>query len=317
MFQDEYRTAASTSRMANMEINPELLIPNQYRFIPGEDTSLSHEAYLHLLAGGNISTSQIFSFSFEPLSCHMVIYSYGGGGRLGSLGSSQALSEGTMTVFDCRNGFTLQSVMLPWNFKIFFIQGESMSLFAPSLGNKCSYEIPEHSPLLMDLYNLFSIPDYYTGIHLLKMHSLLTNLLCSLCIASKDSTTPELPDIPHYLVEMKDYLDHHYDHPLTLSHFEDMLGISKYRLCREFSSCFGSAPLHYLGIRRLERAKEMLLSSDRNVHEISSIIGYDNVNHFINMFKKYTGITPGGFRQKALAAQPVLHCPAPQMSPEA
>lgn len=53
----------------------------------------------------------------------------------------------------------------------------------------------------------------------------------------------------------------------------------------------------------------MLLTTDWTIHEISSKVGYDNVNHFINLFKKNTGLTPGAFRQTVLAEQPALRSP--------
>ena len=58
----------------------------------------------------------------------------------------------------------------------------------------------------------------------------------------------------------------------------------------------------------MEAAKKMLLTTDNTVHEISSKVGYDNVNHFINLFKKENGVTPSVFRQKALKDQSASHC---------
>ena len=109
---------------------------------------------------------------------------------------------------------------------------------------------------------------------------------------------------------MKDTFDHHYADPFSLDIYQDRYHISKYRLCREFSAQFGEPPLRYLNEKRLETAKKMLLTSDLNVQTISSLVGFDNVNHFINLFKKYVGTTPNAFRQTVQADRPVLHSPA-------
>ena len=57
------------------------------------------------------------------------------------------------------------------------------------------------------------------------------------------------------------------------------------------------------------RGKKILLTTDFSIHEVSSMIGYENTNHFINLFKKYVGSTPGKFRQKALEDRFSSHFP--------
>jgi AraC-like DNA-binding protein len=40
-----------------------------------------------------------------------------------------------------------------------------------------------------------------------------------------------------------------------------------------------------------------LLSGDKRIHEIANEVGYENTNHFINLFKKETGLTPAAYRR--------------------
>ena len=47
---------------------------------------------------------------------------------------------------------------------------------------------------------------------------------------------------------------------------------------------------------KLERAKEMLQSSDKKISEIAETLRYANSTVFIEMFKKYEGVTPGVYR---------------------
>ena len=47
---------------------------------------------------------------------------------------------------------------------------------------------------------------------------------------------------------------------------------------------------------RVEKAKAMLLDTQDSVYEIAERCGYENVNTFIRVFRKYTGKTPGRFR---------------------
>ena len=115
--------------------------------------------------------------------------------------------------------------------------------------------------------------------------------------------------IPEYMSEMKALFDHSYTNNYTLAELEEHFGISKYRLCREFTHYYHISPLQYLNRRRIEVSKDLLLSSNMPIHEVGSLVGIDNTNHFINLFKKYTGTTPFAFKQEAPASIRALHYP--------
>ena len=72
--------------------------------------------------------------------------------------------------------------------------------------------------------------------------------------------------------------------------------MSRYRLCREFKSCYQTSPLQYLHRVRIQAAKSLLVETNLKIHEISYETGYENVNHFIAHFKKITGMTPTEYR---------------------
>ena len=48
---------------------------------------------------------------------------------------------------------------------------------------------------------------------------------------------------------------------------------------------------------KLEKAKELLENSDKKVAEIAQMLRYNNSTVFIEMFKRYEGVTPGGYRE--------------------
>ena len=223
-----------------------------------------------------------------------------------------SLSEKQVLFFDCNQPFSLQGSILPWSFKIFFISGDPLNLFRrlfPGHTAPC-FELSDISPLHQEFSHLLGISTNVSVADFLQMQSCLCNILTTLGLSTQPDTQCPSKCIPPYLIEMKDFFDHHCSEDFSLDSCQERYGISKYRLCREFSANFGQPPLRYLNEQRLQRAKEMLLTSDMNVQTISSLVGFDNVNHFINLFKKYVGTTPNAFRQTALANQPVLCSPA-------
>ena len=86
----------------------------------------------------------------------------------------------------------------------------------------------------------------------------------------------------------------------SVNMLEKQLGVSKYRLCREFHEVYSLSPIQYLNRRRIEMAEHFLLTTDHKVHVIGAMVGIENTNHFITLFKKFTGTTPQEYRQNKL-----------------
>lgn len=303
-FTTTFQRSVKANRMANMEFSPQMLIPNLYQYQEPE------EDCLHLLAGGRIHADQPFSFSFDRLNCLLLCCTITGGGRFSCQGHPVSMTERSLLILDCRQSFSLQAEVLPWNFELFFISGKSLTLFRrffPSSGSFL-FSLPEYSPLFHELDRLMGISSHVDLKELLLMHQALTSIFCTLGISAMENTAKK-QKLPSYLLEMKNCFDQHFEREFSLEYYEEYFHISRYRICREFSRAFGDSPLRYLNGRRLKAAKEMLLTTDLNVQEISSSIGFDNVNHFIHLFKKNTGTTPGAFRQKALEAPAALRSP--------
>ena len=311
-FRQQFLSNVHTRKMVNIEYTPDFLIPNNYHYEKELLSPLSPESFLYLLGGGSIHTDSPLAFRFSSMNCHLLLLTTMGSGRITTPGGSEASADDRHVIcFDCSRNFSLHSVVLPWNFKLFFIGGNPLSAFSSVLEKKSrSFPLTLTSPIVRCIQSLFSISETPDIRELFLMHQNLTTIFTDLCTACCPIREKSTPEPCWYLAEIKDHLDHHYREEFSLKYFEDTLKMSRYRLCREFSSFYGIPPLRYLTEKRLDEAKKILLTTDFSIHEVSSMIGYENTNHFINLFKKYEGSTPGKFRQKALADRFSSHFPA-------
>lgn len=62
--------------------------------------------------------------------------------------------------------------------------------------------------------------------------------------------------------------------------------------------------IDYLMEVRMEKAKELLTGTDLKIREISERVGYVNVNSFVRIFKKMTGLTPTEYRSRHFSIVP-------------
>lgn len=307
-FKESYYASVNAGRTAGP--NPSLLIPDTYVYLSGNSLKeqLSSD-FLHLSGGGKICTDLPISFSFCPLKYGLILYTETGCGTLSGMEGTISIPEKALTFLDCSCAFSLYSNALPWNFILYFFNGRDMELYRrilTPLGS--SLKVSEYSSVKKALYSLLSVPTHPDISDIIFMHKNLSEILGSLCLSKGSPYSSDEKTLPDYLIQMHDILEFQYNKPFSLEMCEDFLHVSKYRLCREFPAVYGMPPVKYLIGRRLEEARKMLLTTDWPIHEISSKVGYNNVNHFINLFKKDTGLTPGNFRQKVREDQSLQHC---------
>jgi len=76
-------------------------------------------------------------------------------------------------------------------------------------------------------------------------------------------------------------------------------GLSLWYFLHLFKRKTGMSFTEYVKRQRLERAKDLLSSTNKKTKEILEACGYANENIFYMAFKKYTGLTPGEYKKQS------------------
>lgn len=101
------------------------------------------------------------------------------------------------------------------------------------------------------------------------------------------------------IADILDYINGHYlDDNFTVKYMAACFDTSVSNLSHFFKKNMQVSISQYVEKIKLERAKELLADSDKKISEIAQLLRYGNSTVFIEMFKKYEGITPGGYREK-------------------
>jgi transcriptional regulator GlxA family with amidase domain len=98
----------------------------------------------------------------------------------------------------------------------------------------------------------------------------------------------------------------------TVESLARQVGLSRAAFAKRFVLSTGLSPLRYLCQLRLERAAELLRSSDACLGELSDVVGYASEFAFSRAFKRRYGVAPGVFRRRAatFSAPIALRCAA-------
>ena len=100
------------------------------------------------------------------------------------------------------------------------------------------------------------------------------------------------------IMDILEYIKAHYlDDNFSVKYMASCFETSVSNISHFFKKNTGVTISQYVEQIKLEKAKELLENSDKKVAEIAQMLRYNNSTVFIEMFKRYEGVTPGGYRE--------------------
>lgn len=114
------------------------------------------------------------------------------------------------------------------------------------------------------------------------------------------SIISELSSAKHsnLLSRAKSYIMLNYTHKITLNDVASAAFISPAYISKVFKRETGMTFVAYLNSLRIEQAKYYLLFTDRDISDIYSLTGFEDQSYFTKVFKSFTGISPGKYRER-------------------
>lgn len=112
------------------------------------------------------------------------------------------------------------------------------------------------------------------------------------------------------LLQTKNYMEQHFDEPLSVDQLAMMANISPKYFVDLFKKTYGQSAMDYLTDLRINRAKRYLVESDYLLREIAQKVGYSDEFYFSRKFKKEVGVSPSAYvkhpRQRIAACSPSI-----------
>jgi len=100
------------------------------------------------------------------------------------------------------------------------------------------------------------------------------------------------------------FMDDCYYLPLDLAQISSKANFSRYHFIRLFRKTYGQTPHQYLTYRRIEKAKNLLRTSELSVTEICFAVGFQSLGSFSSLFYKYVGNPPKSYRARIVERIP-------------
>lgn len=103
----------------------------------------------------------------------------------------------------------------------------------------------------------------------------------------------------------KEYIQNNYSKDISLDDVSRTVNISPYYFSKIFKEETGEGFVEYLTGIRIEKAKELLNTTEYSIKEICSMVGYADPNYFSRSFKKNVGVTPTEYKDGKPSAERV------------
>lgn len=103
-------------------------------------------------------------------------------------------------------------------------------------------------------------------------------------------------DLEARLGRARAFIDAHYDQRIDLDAIAGAACLSRYHFLRSFRRAFDITPHQYLTRKRIDRAKELLQTSDLSVTEVCLEVGFHSLGSFSSLFQRHVGHAPGRYR---------------------
>lgn len=107
------------------------------------------------------------------------------------------------------------------------------------------------------------------------------------------TATPDVVDI------CRGYLESHYMNPIGIEEVARHCGVDRTTLFRRFRERCGQSPKQYLQDLRLQRARHLLLTTERqSVAAVAAASGFSSPAYFARVFRERAGLSPGEWRAR-------------------
>ena len=96
---------------------------------------------------------------------------------------------------------------------------------------------------------------------------------------------------------VKNYIYQHYEEDLNLEMLAEKVYLSSGYLSFIFKKETGMNLNRFIRVFRMEKAKELLCSTNMKVAQVSEQVGFANVSYFCRSFREYYGSSPESYRK--------------------
>jgi AraC-like DNA-binding protein len=122
-----------------------------------------------------------------------------------------------------------------------------------------------------------------------------------------DQEFPEFEPIPNRgdnhtqacdrLLPALTYVEANYSEKVALGVVAQLCGLGRYQFSRAFKQAHGTTFREFLIVHRINKAMQMLKTHGASITDVAFSVGFNDLSHFAQMFRRYVGVCPSEYLQ--------------------
>ena len=231
----------------------------------------------------------------------LLFFTVSGRGELSWKGQTCTLEPGTAAVIRCDSYHEYRTLPgEPWRFHWAHLDGAGLSGYSAPLWERLT-PVPVADPeaLRRCFADLEALDLRADILSLAEASQCLSNMLL-LLLRSLAGETHGAPLRRGEVARVAEHILQHLEEPLNTDDFARVANLSRYHLIHLFKEQMGVPPYRYLQQCRVNRAQELLRTTDLTVAEIAARVGLPDPMNFIRHFRAITGTTPAKYRKDSM-----------------
>ncbi len=128
-----------------------------------------------------------------------------------------------------------------------------------------------------------------------------TSIICRTLLEDYTQRVRDLKEhdeLSHAIYNCCDYISAHITDDLSIEFLASKAGYTEYYFSRKFKKEIGVSISEYIKREKIKKAQILLSSTNMDIVEISTELGFSSRNYFSDTFQKITGCSPAKYRKK-------------------
>lgn len=256
---------------------------------------ISRQLPFYLEGTGYIQAFENYYTEREEAENYMLIYTLSGSGVLNYRGKTVTIKENQAVMINC---FEYQYYSTGpeglWEYKWIHFSGSGCTIYFDLINEDTVHVVTlvdtfELIACFDQIFKLIKNKDFNTDVIL---STLISRILSSLFLNKNSANTKKLIHHKGLIETSIHFIEESYMDHISIKDIADKIHINEFYFSRLFKTFTNVSPYEYLIKYRIDKAKNLLKSSEQSISDISLQVGFKNVNNFIRDFKKFTGTTP-------------------------
>jgi AraC family transcriptional regulator len=139
--------------------------------------------------------------------------------------------------------------------------------------------------------------DRMSAKHLIDQAIALLNAAPSGTASSPGCLAPSGGLAPWQVRRVSEFVDMHLEASLSTTQLAAVVNLSTCYFCHAFKKTFGVSPHTYVMAKRMERAQELMLTTEDTLSQIAVACGLADQSHLSRVFRRTLGHSPSAWRR--------------------